>query len=95
MRTEGQLLPSADLGVFDENMVARCDFAMSRCQSEDNWNTLQPSLPVLQCSVGEHLHAAAAVLMSGSDIFVYAQSKLRLLAFRSFHLREPSHPLYT
>ena len=35
VRTEGQLLPSADLGVFDENMVARCNFAMSQCQSED------------------------------------------------------------
>jgi len=48
-------------GVLDENKVARCDFATSQCQSEDNWNTLQPSLPVLQRSVGEHPHAAAAV----------------------------------
>jgi len=34
-------MPSADSGIFDENIVERCDFAMSRCQSDDNWNTLQ------------------------------------------------------
>jgi len=34
-------MPSADSGIFDENIVERCDFAMSRCQSDDHWNTLQ------------------------------------------------------
>ena len=55
-------MPSADSGIFDENIVERCDFAMSRCQSDDNWNTLQTSLSVVQRSVGKHLHAAAAVV---------------------------------
>ena len=64
-------MPSADSGIFDENIVERCDFTMSRCQSDDNWNTLQTSLPVVQRSVGKHSHAAAAVVSDG-DIFVYA-----------------------
>jgi len=55
-------MPSTDSGIFDENIVERCDFTMSRCQSDDNWNTLQTSLPVVQRSVGKHLHAAAAVV---------------------------------
>ena len=59
VRTEGQPLSSADSGVFYENMVVRCNFAMSRCQTTDNWNTLQPSLPVLQRADCEHPHAAA------------------------------------
>jgi len=83
-------MPSADSGIFDENIVERCDFMMSRCQSDDNWNTLQTSLPVVQCSVGKHLHAAVAVVSDG-DIFVYAQSELCFHAFRSFHLRAPPH----
>ena len=73
VRTEGQPLPSADSGVFDENMVARCDFAMSRCQSDDNWNTLQPSLPVLQRAVSEHPHAAAAVRVGRRHLRVRAE----------------------
>ena len=83
-------MPSADSGIFDENIVERCDFTMSRCQSDDNWNTLQTSLPVVQRSVGKHSHAAAAVVSDG-DIFVYAQSELCFHAFRSFHLRAPCH----
>ena len=83
-------MPSADSGIFVENIVERCDFAMSRCQNDDNWNTLQTSLPVVQRSVGKHLHAAAAVVSDG-DIFVYAQSELCFHAFRSFHLRAPCH----
>jgi len=54
-------MPSADSGIFDENIAEHCDFAMSRCQNDDNWNTLQTSLPVVQRSVGKHPHAAAAV----------------------------------
>ena len=94
VRPEGQLLPSADLGVFDENMVARYDFAMSRCQSEDNWNTLQPSLPVLN-ALSASICMQQQPFVSGGNIYVYAQSELCFLAFRSFHLRAPSHSLHT
>ena len=54
-------MPSADSGIFDENIVENCDFAMTLCQNDDNWNTLQTSLLVVQRSVDKHLHASAAV----------------------------------
>ena len=96
VETEGQPLPPADSGFFDENIVARCDFAMNYYQNDDNWNTLQPSLSVVQHSVGKHPHAALRQpFVSGGDIFVYVQSELCFHAFRSFHLRAPSHSLHT
>ena len=60
------------LGHLDENIVERCDFAMSRCQSDDHWNTLQTSLPVVQRSVGNHPHAAAAVRVGRRHLRVRA-----------------------
>jgi len=61
------------LGHLDENIVERCDFAMSRCQSNDRWNTLQTSLPVVQRSVGKHPHAAAAVRVGRLHLRVRAE----------------------
>ena len=96
--TEGQPLPSADSGVFDESMVAHCDFVMSRCQSDNNWNTLQPILPE---SCQSYNAPSASICMqqqpfvSDGDIFVYAQSELCFHAFRSFHSHAPSHSLHT
>ena len=59
-------MPSADSGIFDENIVERCDFAMSRCQSGDHWNTLQTSL-------GKHPHAAGAVRVGRQHLRVRAE----------------------
>ena len=72
-------MPSADSGVFDKNIVARCDFAMSQCQSDDNRNTLQTSLPVVQRSVGKHLHAAAAARVGRRHLRVRAERGVPLL----------------
>ena len=97
VRAEGQLLPSADSGLFNENMVERC-FAMSQCQIGDNWNMLPTSLPT---TCQSHNAPSASIRMqqqpfvSDGDIFVYAQSELCFHAFRSFHSRAPSHSLHT
>ena len=73
VQTESQPMPSTDSDVFDEDIVARCDFVISRCQSDDNWNTLQPSLPVVQRSVSKHPHAAAVVRVGRRHLRVRAE----------------------
>ena len=91
-------VPTADSGVFDKGMVARCDFVMSRCQSDDNWNTLQPSLPASRQSYNAPsatICLQQQLFVSGGDIFVYAQSELCFYTFCSFHSRAPSNSLHT
>jgi len=67
VRADGGLVNALRrLGHLDENIVERCDFAMSRCQSDDHWNTLQTSF-------GKHLHAAGAVRVGRQNLRVRAE----------------------
>jgi len=54
-------------------MVARSDFVMSQCQKDNNWNTLQPSLPAsLQGYNAQSvsIRMQQQLFVSGGDIFV-------------------------
>ena len=67
VRADGGLVNALRrLGHLDENIVERCDFAMSRCQSDDHRNTLQTNL-------GKHPHAAGAVRVGRQHLRVRAQ----------------------
>ena len=67
VRADGGLVNALRrLGHLDENIIERCDFAMSRCQSDDHWNTVQTSL-------GKHPHAAAAVRVGRQHLRVRAE----------------------
>ena len=76
--TAGAPRPAAVSAAFNTSLRGGCDFMLSRCASDDNWNTQQTSpaaARVMYDGPRASLRLEAQPFVLASDIFLYSQAE--------------------